>query len=170
MHTTTAGTLGTGNEYRVRSSMTTGLSFGLFATGDHAQGNTDYDKFPFAEVKRSIEQYRSIQRFFYGDFYPLTEYTQANDAWMAYQLDLPETGEGLVVALKRPLSEYTEASFNLNALEAANNYQITNLDTGEQTISSGADLMAKGLGVCLANKPDSALIGYHRIGDSQSGT
>jgi alpha-galactosidase len=170
MHTTTAGTLGAGNEYRVRSSMTTGLSFGLFASGDRAQGDTDYDKFPFVEVKRSIERYRSIQRFFYGDFYPLSEYTQATDAWMAYQLDLPETGEGLIVVLKRSLSEYTDANFILNELEAGNSYQITNLDTGEETTASGADLMAKGLGVCLANKPDSALIRYRRIGDSQSGT
>jgi len=56
-------------------------------------------------AKAAIEQYLSIQRFYYGDYYQLTQYSQAKDVWMAYQLDLPETGEGLIVALKRPESK-----------------------------------------------------------------
>ncbi|MGQ9574600.1 MAG: hypothetical protein ACUVUC_04730 [Thermoguttaceae bacterium] len=37
----------------------------------------------------------------YGDFYPLTPYSQAPDAWVAYQLHLAEMGEGLEVELGR---------------------------------------------------------------------
>jgi len=162
MNTTSAGTLGTDNEYKIRSSMTTGLSFGLFASGDRPQAPTHYSAFPFAEVKRSIDRYRAIQRFFYGDFYPLTEYTQANDAWMAYQLDLPESGEGLVVVLKRPMSEYVRAIFALHELKAGSGYEVTNLDSGEQSVVKGTELMNTGIEVKLPNRPDSTLISYRR--------
>jgi alpha-galactosidase len=162
MNTTSAGTLGKGNEYRIRSSMTTGLSFGLFSSGDVPQATTDYSDFPYAEVKQSVDRFRAIQRFFYGDFYPLTEYTQANDAWMAYQLDLPESGEGLVVVLKRPLSKYIQANFVLNELKAESGYEVTNLDSSEQSIAQGSELMDRGIAVKLPNKPDSTLISYRR--------
>ncbi len=166
LNTTFAGNLTTRNEYRIRSSMTAGLCYGLFASSNAPQVETDYGNFPFAEVKRSIEQYRTIQRYFYGDFYPLTEYTQANDAWMAYQLDLPDTGEGLMVVLKRPLSEYTRAVFPLSALQTGSVYEITNLDTNEKRTLSGRELMDKGLEVRLPDKPDSALLCYrHKVAE-----
>ena len=41
-----------------------------------------------------------------------------NDAWFAYQLDLPDEGEGIVVVVKRPLSNFTRAAFPLQALLA----------------------------------------------------
>jgi len=139
--------------------MTAGLCYALFVDGDNPQGTTDYADFPFAEIKRSLEQYRTIQRYFYGDFYPLTEYTEANDAWMAYQFDLPDSREGLVVVLKRPLSQYTQALY-LHALEAKNDYEITNLDTGEKWTTSGKELSGKGLSVRLPAQADSSLLCY----------
>jgi alpha-galactosidase len=162
MNATLGGKLSTGNDYRIRSGMTTGFCYALFVEGDNPQGPTDYNNFPFAEIKRSLDQYRKIQKYFYGDFYPLTEYTQAEDAWMAYQFDLPHSGEGLVVVIKRPLSQYTQALYPLRALEATGSYGITNLDTGEKRTVSGRELSGKGLNLRLAAQPDSALICYQR--------
>lgn len=162
LNTTSAGNLSAHNEYSIRSSMTSGLSFGLFYSGDVPQEKVDVARFPFGEVRRSLEQYRSIQKYFYGDYYPLTEYTQADDAWMAYQLDLPEEAEGLVVVLKRPASPYAAASFRLRGLQAEASYEVTNLDTGESRTVSGHDLREKGLEVRLVNRPDSALLSYRR--------
>ncbi len=160
LNTTSAGNLSNHNEYPIRSSMTSGLSFGLFSSGDVPQPKVDRSRFPFAAVKRSLEKYRSIQKYFYGDYYPLTEYTQANDAWMAYQLDLPEEGEGLVVVLKRPESQFTQAAFRLQALRRDVSYKITNLDTGEVRSLAGGELMAGGLEARLLNRPDSVLFLY----------
>jgi alpha-galactosidase len=162
LNTTSAGNLSTGNEYRIRSTMTSGLSYGLFTSGDRPQRKADYDNFPFAEVKRSLEQYRLIAKYFYGDYYPLTEYTQTTDAWMAYQLDLPNQGEGMVVALKRPLADYSRASLPLKAILVDSPYEITNVDTGERKIVTGRELTDKGIEVRLLKAPDSALLIYHR--------
>ncbi len=68
------------SDYRIHSSMTAGLCYALFVDGDNPQGKTDYENFPFHQIRNSVEQYRKVQKYFYGDFYPLTEYTQAEDA------------------------------------------------------------------------------------------
>jgi alpha-galactosidase len=162
LNSTLAGNVTTDTDYRIRSGMTAGLCYTLFMTGDNAQGNTDYSSVPFADIKRSLERYKENQRYFYGDFYPLTEYTQTNDAWMAYQFDLPETGEGLVVVLKRPLSEFTQALFALKALQPGSDYEISNADSGDKTTFGGRELMGKGLAVTLLARPNSALLRYRR--------
>ena len=142
--------------------MTAGLAYGLFFRGDAPQGKADYQHFPFAEVRRSIEQFRSIQKYFYGDYYPLTEYSQSNDAWMAYQLDLPSEGEGLVVVLKRPESSFTQATFRLQGLASTGTYEVEDLDRKKAMSIPAARLREPGLEVSLQNKPDSALIRYRR--------
>lgn len=162
LHTTSAGNLSTKNNYRIRSSMTAGVGYGLFSQGDTPQPKTNVEGFPFSEVKRSLEQFRGLQKYFHGDFYPLTEYTQALDAWLAYQLDLPGQGEGLVVVLKRPGSNYTQSVYQLNGLAADSLYAVTNLDSGESASQSGRQLMDKGLEVQLRSKPDSAVFSYRR--------
>ena len=87
--------LKTGNEYEIRSAMTAGINVEL---------PPPLDPESTRQAKALLEQYLGIRKFYYGDYYPLTPYSQANDVWMAYQLDLPETGEGLLVVLKRPMS------------------------------------------------------------------
>ena len=160
LDSTLAGNVATDTDYRIRSSMTAGLCYETFMTGDGSQGK--YSSLPYAEIKHSLERYTEIQRYFYGDFYPLTEYTQTNDAWMAYQFDLPEMGEGLVVALKRPLSEFTQAQFALKALQPGSDYDIANVDSGDKTALGGRELMGKGLAVTLLARPNSALLRYRR--------
>jgi alpha-galactosidase len=160
LNSTIGPRLSVNNEYVLRSSMAAGLSYGLFAAGDVPQSRPDYGTFPFVEVRKSLEQYRSIQKYFYGDYYPLTEYSQTNDAWVAYQLDLPEEGEGLVVVLKRPQSGYTHAVFGLHALIRGATYEISNLDTSESLIMDGEGLVGGGLEVILLKKPDSGLFRY----------
>jgi alpha-galactosidase len=163
LNSTFSNNLSTHNEYRIRSSMTAGLCYGMFGAGDQAQPPFNFQGFPFTDVKKSLAQYISIQKYFYGDYYPLTEYTQAGDAWLAYQLDLPEEGEGIVVLVKRPASDFTQATFPLQALSANAAYELTNLDSGERRNMSGQKLTAEGLEAKLPNKPDSALFRYRKI-------
>jgi alpha-galactosidase len=162
LNTTSAGNLSTGNEYRIRSSMTSGLSYGLFTSDDMPQRKADYVNFPFAEVKKSLEQYRSIAKYSYGDYYPFTEYTQTTDAWVAYQLDLPDQGEGMIVVLKRPAANYSQANLPLKAILQDAQYEVTNLDTSESKLVVGRELTDKGVEIRLSKVPDSALLIYRR--------
>jgi alpha-galactosidase len=162
LNATTAGNLGSASDYDVRSSMSSGLQFGLLANDDTPQAGKDYNHFPFERVKKILEQQRAIERYFYGNYYPLSQYSQAEDAWMAYQLVLPEENQGLVVVLKRPASPYTNALLPLQALRQDASYEITNLDTEERTTFLGGQLMRQGLKLSLPHKPDSALLHYRQ--------
>ncbi len=144
-----------GNAYEWRSVMTAGLNVKLPEKDDEKTA---------AAAKAQIEQYLSIQKYFYGDYYPLTKYSQAKDVWMAYQLDLPERGEGLLVVLKRPESKEGKITLKLKGLEGGASYEVANLDTEERRNLSGRSLMSEGFEVELAKQPDSALIRYRKVG------
>jgi alpha-galactosidase len=142
-----------GNEYEIRSAMTAGLNVKLPPQDDEKS---------MREAKALIDQYLSIQKYYYGDYYPLTPYSQAPDAWIAYQLDLPESGEGLVVALKRPKSMVKGQRLRLFGLDGAATYEVTNLDSSQSRKIAGSVLTGQGLELVLTGQPDSALVRYAR--------
>jgi alpha-galactosidase len=146
-----------GDDYEFRSSMSSSLCLNWNHSGDGPAGAFGAD-FPFDWAKRTLNQYVGFRDYYLGDYYPLTEYSQSADQWMAYQLN--RSKDGLVVVLRRPQSPYEEARFPLRDLEPAANYQVTNLDTGVQSLVTGSDLMKKGLLVAIASKPGSALFKY----------
>jgi alpha-galactosidase len=155
LHMSGGAVLKKGNEYEIRSSMTAGLNVELPPGGDAEA---------MREAKRLLDEYLGIQKYFYGEYYPLTPYSQASDAWLAYQLHLPEEDEGLLVVLKRPQSKVTCQVLRLQALQAGDldhrAYAVTHLDTGQTETIAGKQLTRTGLEVKLARQPDSALIRY----------
>ena len=156
---TTAGYLDVTDQYALRSSMCSALAAGLSGHGDARQERIPED-YPFDRARKLLAEYLSIREYFYGDYYPLTEYTQADDAWMAYQLDRPEESDGLVVILKRPGSPFTRACFPLHGLQADLKYRLVDLDADTARTVGGGELMSRGLEVELPSRPASALVRY----------
>ena len=143
-----------GSEYEWRSAMTAGLNVKLPEKDDDETA---------AAAKAQIEQYLSIRKYFYGDYYPLTKYSQAKDAWLAYQLDLPESGEGLLVVLKRPESKEGKITLRLKGLEGGDELRSRRIWTRARARRSpAANCWAMGFEVALAKQPDSALIWYRK--------
>ena len=149
------------DDYEFRSSMSSALCLNWWVSGDKPSETIPAD-FPFAWAKKALSQYLDIRKYYYGDFYPLTTYSQDSSVWMAYQLDLPDTGEGLVVALRRPQSPYEIGRFPLHGIEGGANYEVRNLDGGKATRLSGTELTGAGLPVIVKQKPGSALFVYKR--------
>ena len=150
-----------GDNYEFRSSMCSSLCLNWWVSGDVATERIPAD-FPFEWARRTLDQYLKLRHFYYGDYYPLTSYSQARDVWMAYQLDRPDIGEGLVVALRRPESPYGSARFVLHGLDPAANYRVTELDSGLAVRYPGSELVGNGLEVAIAVKPGSQLVTYKR--------
>ena len=154
LHMSDGAVLTPGNEYEIRSAMTAGLNVKLPPQDDEASAH---------QAKAMIEQYRSIQKYFYGDFYALTPYSQAAGAWLAYQLHLPDTDEGIIVALKRPASTRTNATLRLQGLDRDASYEVTDLDTGHSDRLAASRLTEAGLEIELLRQPDSAIVHYRRL-------
>ncbi len=150
-----------GDTYEFRSSMCSALCVNWAHSGDGPCPPLP-DNFPFAWAKATLDQYLTLRPFYYGDYYPLTAYSQAPDTWMAYQLDRPDLGTGMVVALRRPESPYGSARFPLRGMDLKRPYRITNLDTKAQVTRSGTELARDGLDAVLDTKSASALLLYER--------
>ncbi|MEW6239159.1 MAG: alpha-galactosidase [Candidatus Omnitrophota bacterium] len=150
------------DDYEFRSSMCSSLCLNWWVSGD-APAERIPEDFPYEWAKNTLNQYREYRKYYYGNFYPVTAYTQSRDAWMAYQLDRPDLGEGLVVILKRPQSPYTAGRLALHELDPEANYQISPFGGKVQETLSGKELMEKGANVALMERPDSALLLYKRI-------
>jgi alpha-galactosidase len=147
------------DDYEFRSSMCAALCLNWWVSGD-VPAEKIPAHFPFDWAEATLRQYLRIRDFYYGDYYPLTSYSQARDQWMAYQLDRPETGRGVVVALRRPESPYETARFPLRGLNGSRSYRVTNLDTGVNAVVPGEQLIAGGLEIALPGQPGSALLLY----------
>jgi alpha-galactosidase len=141
LHMSDGAVLTAGNNYELHSAMTAGLNVKLPPQLDEASTR---------QAKAMIEQYRSIQKCFYGDFYPLTPYSQAVDTWLAYQLHLPDADEGVVVVLKRPAAAAAKTTLRLHGLARDASYEITDLDKDRSDKLTAGQLTGAGLDVELS--------------------
>ena len=116
----------------------------------------------YAALRKLFDAFRAISPNYYGDFYPLTKYSLDKDAWIGWQFDRPEAGEGMVQVFRRSESVYSAATLSLKGLDPETKYAFTYLTTNETRTFSGRDLMQDGLPVSFAQKPAAAVFVYKR--------
>jgi alpha-galactosidase len=124
---------------------------------DMRREEADYETY-----RKLYNQWREVAPDFLGDYYPLTNYSLATDAWIGWQFDAPEKGQGFVQVFKRPDSIYEAARLRLRGLEADAKYTVTNMDTGNSKTFSGKELLDEGYRVTFEETPDSLLLRYKR--------
>jgi alpha-galactosidase len=118
----------------------------------------DYDL-----LRKLVGQWRRVAGAYLGDFYPITSYSLSKDAWIAWQFDRPETGEGMVQAFRREKSIFEAGRLKLQGLDPTARYAVTDLDTDRTQSVTGRQLMEEGLLVAINDLPGSALLAYARI-------
>jgi alpha-galactosidase len=115
-------------------------------------------------LRRILGEWRQYADHYLGDYYPLTPYTTANDAWMAWQFDRPEQGRGVVQAFRRAESFYEVARFRLHGLEPNARYRVTTLGSANSSTElSGGELMQTGLRVEASAAPTAVVMVYERL-------
>lgn len=140
--------------YWSRSGMVAECAFGPDATG--------MTKVNWDQLRALLAEWRQLGDCFYGDFYPLTTYALGEDAWMAWQYNLPEKGSGAVQVFRRGNSPYEAARFPLHNLENDADYLVRDLDSGKSESVRGSTLMTQGLPVSLVNRSQATTIIFHR--------
>ncbi|MBN1844526.1 MAG: alpha-galactosidase [Sedimentisphaerales bacterium] len=139
--------------YAFWSNAGQGLGMGI----DVRIKDLDYDA-----IRRLIGQWRQIAANYYGDFYPLTPWSRDETVWMAWQFDRPEAQAGMVQVFRRAESFYETARLRLSGLDADGTYLVGDLDTGDQQVRTGRELLEEGLPVTVANRPGVAVLTYQR--------
>jgi alpha-galactosidase len=163
LNSTGAVTPGRDSDYAWRSTISSTVTFGLFGNGDAAQARPPPADFPFEKARATLAQYHQVQPYFLGDYYPLTPYTKAADAWIAWQFDRPDLGSGLVQVFRRPESHEGSARLKLRGLDPRFRYAVTDLDDPKPRELSGRELMVNGLQLALPEKPAARMVTYRRI-------
>lgn len=142
-----------GDTYSVRSRMNSGITLGTPAP--------DASDWVFEWCREMYAQQSRIRRYTYGDYYPLTGATDDPKDWIAWQMHLSETNEGMVMAFRRAESPICMAEFELRGIDRAEAYVIEDLDTGVRKEVSGSEL-ANGFKLELPKKRSSAVLFYTR--------
>jgi alpha-galactosidase len=145
----------TGIPYSFRSH----LSPSITACWDMRSRELDYNL-----LRRMTGQFMKIAPNLLGDFYPLTDYSTADDTWIAWQYNLPDEGEGVVQAFRRKDASEDVQIYRLRGLEPDAHYEIKDLDTLEVRSLRGSDLMASGLSVHLREPESAALLTIQKKG------
>jgi alpha-galactosidase len=139
--------------YCTRSLMGPIVGFGL----DTRKKGWNYDL-----LRKLTAQVRQVQRCYLGDYYPLTPYRKDADAWIAYQFDLPEAGEGIVHAFRRNACPDKVIVLRLGGLDPGARYVVQDIDGGERREAPGRELLETGLEVTAENPQTALLFTYQR--------
>ena len=110
-----------------------------------------------------LEQYRNIQGFYHGDYYPLMPYSQDKDAWIAWQFNCPEIDAGMIQVFRRERSIDKCACLNLNGLDPDARYMVKKIDASDGEEIPGSELMEKGLDVHIEDCPGAVIATYRKI-------
>ena len=110
-------------------------------------------------LRKLMTEWHKVAPCYYGDFYPLTSYSLADDVWMAWQFHRPVENDGILQVFRRPASPHESASLPLRGIEPSCSYELNDFDEPEPTRQTGAKLLA-GLRVTMPTGPSSRTIYY----------
>ena len=113
-------------------------------------------------LKDMIAEFRTVQPYLLGDYYPLTPYSMEKTDWMGWQFDEPELGGGFVQAFRREEATKDVMVLKLQGLDPNATYAVENLDAPPIEKRTGKDLMETGLPVKITEQPGAALFVYRQ--------
>jgi len=143
-----------------------GMRLGYDAGYGITPGATGVDNEPWVRwVKQAIGEYREVQPYFYGDFYPLLPYSLSADTWTAWQWNRPSRADGVVMALRRPGSQVSRMQLTLQHVDAGREYEVevrAGYERSAVKTMRGSELSR--MEVLLPEAPSSAVIFYREVG------
>ncbi len=88
------------------------------------------DKFSFASARAALAEVKENQKYWYGDFYPLTPCTLGPGAFIAWQLHRSDLNAGIVLAFRRGECPYPALQTGLRGLNQQAAYRVDYFEEG----------------------------------------
>lgn len=121
----------------------------------------DYDQ---AAAKKSLDEAKTYQKFWYGDFYPLTTAPEGKGSAVAWQLHRPDLNAGLVYIFRQPESPYRQVELELYAIDPGADYFVgvkPDFESVEKETISGKEL--QNFLVTMPTKGAAYVVEYQRV-------
>jgi alpha-galactosidase len=149
---------GTGNftisPYHFRSNMSASMVINWdINSKDHTQ----------SELQKYFQDFKSFRPYYYSDYYPLTntENMTKDNVWLAYQLNRPDIGDGIIMAFRRKNCQEESLIVKLKGVDSKENYLLLDEDSQIKIDVTGEELL-NGYMLALKDKPGSLLILYKK--------
>lgn len=123
-----------------------------------------YDPIDWYKVQDVGEEQRIVSKYYYSDFYQLTEYSREESDWMAWEYYIPEEGHGYANIWRRSEAGATEIIF-LKGLDADAVYDVWFEDRNCHAQYTGAELMYNGIEVTLPSYRSNDLMYFSIVGN-----
>ncbi len=146
------------DSYRIRSAYGGSLTTNYTYTENQSFGSEEQIKV----LKKYLNEYLSIRKYFYCDFYPLTNSRESEYSWCVSQFNNPEECDGMVQVFRHEKSPFCCAEFKLLGLQCDKTYRVTDIDDKSYVDICGEDLMKTGLKI-ETTAPRSAKIFTYKI-------
>jgi len=140
--------------YNFRSTMTTGVGIGM---------NLNSPYVPIDQLKKGVEELKSVRQYWLGDYYPLAPGSLDETVWAGYQFHSPDQAAGFALMFRRPRAAQAMFTAHLRGLEPKTRYRVTfaeTFDVKETRTMTGAEL-AK-LRVEIGSAPGSLMVRYQK--------
>jgi len=131
--------------------------------GPIVQFNFLDDDYQFDLARQAILESKIHQKFWYGDFYPLSDAKTGQGEIMAWQLHRADLGAGLVYIFRQQQSPYLGRELQLRAIDPDAKYHVTvkqDYSPGEERVMSGKELT--GMEIALSKRQSAIVIQYQQ--------
>lgn len=108
----------------------------------------------------AMEEWRDTNMYYYGDYYPLTEWSNDETKWIGWEFYDEEKQGGILQFFRRDENEETERIVKVYGVDADKNYLVHDYDANSETVMTGQTLSEQGIVVKIPEKHSSALIKF----------
>jgi alpha-galactosidase len=114
-------------------------------------------------AKQAVAEVKENQKYFYGDFYPLTDCSTEPDRFVAYQVHRPDLDAGLVLAFRRAKCNVPRIEAALGGLNPKLSYEVEFIDQqrNKTTKTLGGRSLRDNLPLYIPQPGASLLVRYH---------
>jgi alpha-galactosidase len=120
------------------------------------------EKFSFAVSRAALAEVKENQKYWYGDFYPLTPCALGPGALIAWQLHRSDLNAGIVLAFRRAECPYPVLQTGLHGLNRSASYRVDYYEEGrtkQQRTLTGKQLL-NNLELRMYQRGTSLLVRY----------
>ena len=122
------------------------------------------DDYPRELLKQAIAEAKRLRRYYFGNFYPLSDITTSAKDWCVMQYHRPAEQDGMIVAFRRHQSPYASFVCEPHEIDPAAKYAVAQshgYQPGEAVIVAGSELQR--LKAEIDDRPGSVVVEYRRL-------
>lgn len=115
------------------------------------------------ELQKYFQDFKRLRPYYYSDYYPLTNTGNmvSDSVWLAYQMNRPDRGDGIILAFRRKNCSEKSITVKLRGINPNEIYELSDEDSQIKITKTGEELL-QGFTVSTKEMPGSLLIWYKK--------